>query len=321
MSDGRIKVLYIVGNGRSGSTLLNTVLGQLDGYFAMGELRRIWDRAILENFLCGCSRPFRECEQWRAIFDEAFGGMDEMLAARMAAHREAMTQTKHLPGLIWGRGRPLSQAAQAYVDTLATLYGAVQRVTGCQVMVDASKWPMYAIMLDRIPQLEMFYVHLVRDPRAVAFSWARVKEREPGVQIFRQGAFRSSMYWVTWNPAITHLWKGATEDTEITENSEKKRHYLFMRYEDFAREPRQWVQRMVDLVGAPVAELPFVDEQTLRLRQTHSVAGNEARLAKESLTIRFDDEWRRQIPAAKKWLVTAMTWPWLWRYGYWGRGK
>lgn len=317
MNDERIKVLYIVGNGRSGSTLLNTVLGQLDGYFAVGELRRVWDRALLQNFLCGCSRPFRECDQWQAIFEEAFGGMDERLAARMAAHREAMTQTKHLPGLIWGRRRPLTKpAAREYVDTLTTLYLAVQRVTGCRVIVDASKWPMYATMLDRIPQLQMYYVHLVRDPRAVAFSWSRVKEREPGVQIFRQGAFRSSMYWITWNPGITYLWKRPWE--QATESTEQQQHYLFLKYEDFAQQPRQWVEQIVDFVGEPMAELPFMNDQTLTLRQTHSVAGNEARLAKESLTIRFDNEWRRQIPAAKKWLVTMMTWPWLRRYGYEG---
>jgi hypothetical protein len=35
-------VAYIVGSGRSGSTLLDLMLGRLDGWFSMGEFRHFW---------------------------------------------------------------------------------------------------------------------------------------------------------------------------------------------------------------------------------------------------------------------------------------
>ena len=38
MSGERVKVLYIAGSGRSGSTILDRILGQLDGFFSVGEL-------------------------------------------------------------------------------------------------------------------------------------------------------------------------------------------------------------------------------------------------------------------------------------------
>lgn len=34
-----VTVLYLTGSGRSGTTLVNNLVGQLDGAFACGELR------------------------------------------------------------------------------------------------------------------------------------------------------------------------------------------------------------------------------------------------------------------------------------------
>ena len=34
----RVKVLYIVGMGRSGSTILANSLGEVDGFFSAGEI-------------------------------------------------------------------------------------------------------------------------------------------------------------------------------------------------------------------------------------------------------------------------------------------
>ena len=56
-----VRVLFIGGLGRSGSTLLDRMLGQLDGVWSVGELVHIWQRGLQENNLCGCGRRFRDC--------------------------------------------------------------------------------------------------------------------------------------------------------------------------------------------------------------------------------------------------------------------
>jgi len=62
--DAAIRVLYIGGWGRSGSTLLDLILGQAPGLFSAGEVREIWQSGLAENRLCGCERPFRDCSFW-----------------------------------------------------------------------------------------------------------------------------------------------------------------------------------------------------------------------------------------------------------------
>ena len=71
------KVLYIAGWGRSGSTILDNVLGQVDGFFSAGELMFLWRRGLIEGRLCGCGRPLRDCDVWMHILDRAYpAGVD-----------------------------------------------------------------------------------------------------------------------------------------------------------------------------------------------------------------------------------------------------
>src|SRR5579862_2172783 len=72
---GDVKVLFLAGKGRSGGTLLASLLGQIPGFFNIGELNRLWDWGLVSNFRCGCGLPMQECPTWHAILEQA----DELL--------------------------------------------------------------------------------------------------------------------------------------------------------------------------------------------------------------------------------------------------
>ena len=42
METSKVKVLYVMGHGGSGSTILGNVLGELNGFFHAGELDTLW---------------------------------------------------------------------------------------------------------------------------------------------------------------------------------------------------------------------------------------------------------------------------------------
>jgi hypothetical protein len=54
-----LNVLFVVGSGRCGSTLLDILLGQIDGFFSTGELHSLWWAGILEGRRCGCGLAVR----------------------------------------------------------------------------------------------------------------------------------------------------------------------------------------------------------------------------------------------------------------------
>jgi hypothetical protein len=70
---GRIKVLYIAGSGRSGSTFLGQVLGQVPGFCFVGETLYAW-HTFDQHRLCGCGTPLVDCTFWHAVRQAAGGG-------------------------------------------------------------------------------------------------------------------------------------------------------------------------------------------------------------------------------------------------------
>lgn len=307
-TDSRLTVLYVAGSGRSGSTLIDAILGQVPGWFAVGEVRNVWDYGLVEQRPCGCGQPVNACEVWSRVVRrlEAGGPLDP---AEMAAWREQFAQTKRLlPIMTRGAAYAAQPAMQPYLDTTRALYQAIAAETGARVIVDSSKWPTYAFLLGTMPDIDLYVLHLVRDPRACAFSWRRKKQAEPGRYLDQQSAAFTTAYWAVWNPAIRHLF-----------GSDSSR-YRFLRYEDFAASPRSRIAEVLEFLGEPMQSSPFVSDDTAVVHGTHAIEGNAAKFTRGDLVIRADDEWRARMPWGSRAVVTAMTWPWLWQYGYTGRG-
>lgn len=299
-----LKVLYVAGAGRSGSTLLDGILGQLDGFFSAGELRYLWERGLQEGRLCGCGVPVGECATWRAALDEAFGpdGVDAPAAA--ALQRQA-TRVRRAPAMIaasrMGRARPGRLGA-----VLGPLYQAIRCRTGCRVLVDSSKLPSYGALLEALPGVELYVLHLVRDPRATAWSWLRRKRLTdtPTPRLMqRQPPGKSAAMWMVWNLVAALLWSGRPR-------------YLRLRYEDLVRRPEEAVRRVAELVGESPDALPFPVPGTVSLAPTHSVAGNPGRLETGEIALRLDDEWSSRLRPRHKLVVTLATWPLLLHYRY-----
>jgi hypothetical protein len=300
-----VKVLYVAGSGRSGSTILDRTLGQLDGFFSAGELCNLWSRGLLARRRCGCGTPVPDCRVWGAVLDEAFGGPDGVDAERLAAATRRRLHVRSVPGLLLGRDG--GTADDGYQAALVRLYRAVQHQTGCRVIVDSSKSPVYARLVAAIPGVDVAVVHLIRDPRATAWSFLRTK-RLPDFGddrlMQRQHPLVSARRWSLWQAVTELLW------------GRRRGRYLRLRYEDFMRDPPSAVRRIAGLAGEAPAALPFTGPATVRLTATHSVSGNPNRFGTGQVELRADDEWRRTMRAGDRAMVTTLTWPLLLRYRY-----
>ena len=99
-------MLYLGGLGRSGSTLIERLIGQLPGVCPVGELVHLWERGITEGERCGCGEPFRECPFWQQVGKAAFGGWDEVEVSRVAALRARVDRNRFIPALARRHVRP-----------------------------------------------------------------------------------------------------------------------------------------------------------------------------------------------------------------------
>ncbi|MDQ4107038.1 MAG: hypothetical protein M3157_07715 [Actinomycetota bacterium] len=212
MGSGRTKVLYIVGLGRSGSTILSNSLGQIDRFFSAGEICYLWKHNFIENRLCGCGRPFHECPVWTKVVERAFGGPDGVDARRMIGLQRSGARTRHIPLMLTGsRGtETLANRLDGWLAYTGRLYEALRAVTDSRVIVDSSKEPAYGYALGLVPGIDLRVLHLVRDPRAAAYSWMKKKPQPDSEDLefmHRFSPTKSAVLWDAWNAAAEALWR------------------------------------------------------------------------------------------------------------------
>ena len=93
----RITVVYLGGFGRSGSTLVERVLGTAPGWANVGELVDLARSVARTDELCGCGRRFSRCPVWNEVGAAAFGGWSEDVVDRLSALQRAAARQRHLP--------------------------------------------------------------------------------------------------------------------------------------------------------------------------------------------------------------------------------
>lgn len=308
----RIKVLYIGGYLRIGSTLLDRMLGQCEGFVSVGELRRLWEESFAEDQPCGCGAPFSACEFWRAVADEAYGGFDHVDYVSTAWLKRRVDRMRYIPLLMSPhKNKGYHEALAQYSDILERLYDAIGNFTGSRVIIDSSKDPSYAYLLANLPNVDLHVVHLVRDSRAVAHSWLRKQvkhEEKNGSKVYmpRRGPAESSVGWSRANLLL--------EPIRLCGAS-----YTLVRYEDLLADPGAVLREILAGLGEEDRGFPFLNGRTAELEAAHTVAGNPMRFRHGSIELRPDEEWRVGMDPADRRVVTAMTWPLLLRYGYFAR--
>lgn len=315
MGDEPVRVLYVGGMPRSGSTLLDLMLGQLPAHCDVGELFYLWIGGARRNQDCACGEAFSDCPFWTAVGDVAFGGWDQVDVQDVLHMQEEVDATKWLP-LILSPRRPaiFQRRLDAYTDVMVRLYRAIAEVSGATTVVDSTKRPSLAYILRRSPEVDLRLVHIVRDPRAVVHAWTKkvrvpdgsaprshLKQRSP-VQITRR--------WLTVNTMIAGLARLSVPA-------------VVLRYEDLVTDARTELRRVLVLTDGPDGApggiddpLSFIDGQHLQLAPSHTVAGGRIRFKRGSIDLRLDEEWRRDMSDGLRRTVGAVTAPLARGYGY-----
>jgi glycosyltransferase involved in cell wall biosynthesis len=301
--------VYLGGFGRSGSTLVERMLGAAEGWVNVGELVDLARSVAPADELCGCGVPFSRCPVWTQVGELAFQGWTTDVLDRLTMLHRAAARQRHLPGMLSSRHDP----SDALVDlraAYARVYAAVAEVTGSRVVVDASKGPALGQALVGAPGIDLRMLNVVRDPRAVAWSWSRHVERPHATsgkaEMWRIPAHRSAAQWSALQLEMTMIQRVAgTRSARLL-------------YEDFLVDPVGSLVEATAELGVPLraADLPAVEAGRVELGPSHGLSGNPGRFSSGPIALRSDDHWTRDMPTTDRALVTALTLPLLRAYGY-----
>lgn len=320
---GPTRVLYLGGLGRSGTTLLERLLGELPGAVSLGEVVHLWERGVVGGESCGCGLPFRQCPFWARVGDLAFGGWDGFDIERYRELKQTVDRTRFIPAL--ARREPPAETCarlEAYLDHYTRLYRAVREVSGAEVVIDSSKHAALAFCLRWAAhagtgEIDLRVVHVVRDSRGVAYSWTKQVRRPEAVS----APAADGEFMAQWSPAKTAVHWNA-ENAAFALLARRGTPTMRLRYEEFLRAPAEALRQSAEFAGLPAddAALGFLTEKagivSARLSANHTASGNPMRFQTGPIQLRRDETWRTRLAPQDRRAVTALTLPLLRHYGY-----
>ena len=283
-AEPKIKVVFIAGCGRSGTTLLGQLLGEFENFVNVGEAARyLFDRS--KDLPCGCGTSAADCAFWK-----------DMLAAvppELGLQGTKSLRIRSFPSLfLQTRRRRIPPEYAPILSALGNTYRTIVRDTGRNVIIDSSKYPSTALLAGLIPEVELHVVHVVRSPHSVVASWTR---KNGYLAVHPPGKVVS--WWWAYN-VLSEALKSRAQS------------YRLVRYEDFARNPGPVLQQITADVTGHALPMDFLEGSEATVHVQHSLAGNPSKFNTGKIKIRDANT------AAGGKLLNLLTFPLQRRYQY-----
>ncbi len=302
-TNNKITVLYIAGTGRNGSTLTERVLNEIPSFFAAGELA--WADLFLKDKACFCGTKFDFCPVWGSIRNDAtFKKIDEKSFIEASQKYRNIGEFFKLL-LLRKTQRRMPDDFKQYLESLQILYSTIQKYRACQVITDSSASFLHGYYLSLIPSIELYVVHLVRDPRGFAHSHSRIKFSSQKVSWSeKRNPLRSAFSWAKKNWVVGLLFP------------RRKGRYLRVHYENFIENPTNTLANIGNMLGINLERFDFIQGKTVKLGKHHLTRGNIDAVIKgeEEIVLKLDERWKRDMKWWNIVLVTLITWPLLLKY-------
>jgi hypothetical protein len=299
----RFPLIFIAGFGRSGSTLLDKILGCSDEVMSLGEIV-LFDiyrsetpyPKVAEDFLCSCGEKFNRCSFWCEVLRTL--APDEGSIVNDTSYWARLRWVWRLIVHQWTTRRGGRPAPYQLGDDMA-LFGAIMALHGSRTkyLCDSSKDFARLARLYMNPGIEIIPIHLVRDGRGVAFSKTKKESRDLGIDDC--GYFEALVTWIGVNllNRLIFFVKGVKP--------------LQISYDLFCQDPDRYIVYLNSRLNLNIPQADYVDK--INQTEFHLVNGNPDRFGPIP-GIRHDDKWKQALPPVRFALATLLSTPfnWLW---------
>jgi len=298
-------LIYVMGRGHSGSTLLDSVLSADPDVEGVGEIVAAMGRY---DKSCSCGESIGDCPFWVAVRAEAERVSDSSWADLVAVNQR-QARVQRFPATLAASAR--SSAVRRQWELLVAPLQAVRSVAGVPVVVDSSKEATRALFFSRfVPGVVI--VHLVRDPSDVVAS---------DLHRIRNGTFRfqrrqiptgghelpflilSAVGWLVTNGLCELVARRGSAPV------------VSVRYEELCDDPVAVIHAVAAAAGRSFDVGPKRVAAGGPLSFGHKIGGNAIRLD-GPVTVARASSHKRAITGRQMRIVRLITKPLRGRYGY-----
>lgn len=215
----QLKIIYILGSGHSGSTLLDLLLGSHSHIESVGEVFKYFDFLSDESTrpeekrFCTCGKHIKKCEYWGKVRNDiaSIYGQDAI---------ELRTTD-----------------SKKFIHYNYDLIQSILNISGKRYFCDSSKDFIRLKQFWKSDLFDVYTIFLVRDARAVSYS-----SKRKGYNLYVRS--------LKWN--IYNIWCYINLKTIW-----KNKKHIFIKYEEFSNNPEKYLRKILEDIDLAVEETQF----------------------------------------------------------------
>ena len=192
-------IIYIAGYGRSGSTLLDVILGSHASVRGTGELANIFDSIDDPTSTCSCGESLCNCPIWGRVTEHLLSGKHAEQAKMDGALQKSGEGWTNISILFDGRRK---KKYGRYRTLITNLFDHIFKISGKAFIVDSSKnaytssWRPLA--LKKICGYDIKIIHLIRNGKGVMKSKMKGDNTDMRKGVYRKKPFAAYEGLVGW---------------------------------------------------------------------------------------------------------------------------
>lgn len=162
MTEKKIRVVYILGLGRSGTTLITSLLNSHKDIVGVGELNNILRQH--DNTRCSCGQVLDQCPFWLNVMND--------VKKRATASREEIRNCINRQELKKNFFNPFKRIEKKYLEINKELYSAISRRSEKNIIIDSSKNIMRYFSIKSL--FDTTTITVIRNPFGVCWSLMKI---------------------------------------------------------------------------------------------------------------------------------------------------
>lgn len=287
----KITVIYIVGSGHSGSTLLDCIISNNQNVFSAGELSFY---NVIKNqqphiktrhrkgVFCACGKKMLNCGFWRKVIKHDVCNCQIKKIYTKKENWQYFLKSLNLNKIPRGTFR------KSDFDLLKI----ISQESGCRIVLDSSKDPRRLLDLYRDERIDIRVVYLVRDGRDYMLSMSRKRRQKSGLP--RKSYLTSLLEWAVIN------W--------VSRKIVRQRKFPFVKisYRELCQSPEKTIALISQKLKIP---LHYSTANHIR----HNLSGNINTLNQKGIKIDYQENWKKEIAPIRRFFLSILFSPFrLW---------
>ncbi len=277
-----MNLIYLIGAGRSGTTILSLLLGNSESVTSLGELHQLPEYMGLEG-KCSCGQLLSSCPYWNSVYSSLH---NQFCSNSYKEQARELESHRYVYKYFFEKNRALTNSE--YCSANKALLSHLSNNN--QFTIDSAKYIGRGLALNSIFQKNIQFVYLVRDPRGVVNSFGK------SVQTSRSWLSATAYYFIV------------NFTTLLVCKTLLRNKYIKIRYEDLISSPERVLSEIADSLDLDLDQVKVKLAKGEGLTTGHVIGGN--RLVQDNIVhFKSSESWWEKMPRWKQWSIWVLTLP------------